>query len=255
MLVVDGQRLTCLEPIGGGTPRQVGQPLPRLGGLASPAGSSPAVRQATERVGRRLRIAPDAIEPIDSRDVGHLGLVRAPGAIVDPGQSQALVGVGRGRRSPLDETHRPRQHQRQRDEIEAVVLEHGLERPRVTVADELEVARRDLEPRHVADPMPAAEHALERPERATGLIGAVHGAASLPQAARRVQHVGVRHVLQRERHAVEQVAGLDQRHVERLAVEGDQRSARAGPAGDLGQQRPLVLVAGQQELPDVQAIL
>ncbi len=51
-------------------------------------------------------------------------------------------------------------------------------------------------------------------------------------------------------HAVEQVARLDQRDVERAAVERDQRAVLARERGHVGQQRAFVLEARHDELPD-----
>ena len=91
--------------------------------------------------------------------------------------------------------------------------------------------------RHVADPAHVEQHPLERRQPAAAVVVA----RAPPQPPRRVQHVEVRHAVERHRHAMEQPARLHHRHVEGLAVVGDdqirvveelrrrRRAARARP--------------------------
>ena len=142
-------------------------------------------------------------------------------------------------------------------EIDAVVLEHRLEWRRVTVADEPEESRRDLEARHVADAVEACQVPLEHRQLAAVFVERRTGDARtlLPQPPRRVEHVDVRPVGERKGQSMEQVARFDQRHVERTAVERDERLVIRHPRADFGQQRPLVLESRQQILPHVNRLV
>ena len=75
-----------------------------------------------------------------------------------------------------------------------------------------------------------------------------------PELARRVQHVEVRHVRERRLEAVEQVARLDERHVEGPAVEGDQAVEPPGERRERVEQFVFGLVAAQEELAGVETV-
>ena len=69
----------------------------------------------------------------------------------------------------------------------------------------------------------------ERAARIVG-IGRAAGQRPLPpHPARRVQHVEVRHAVERARHPVEHEPRLDQRHIEAAAVVGAERAVRFRP--------------------------
>jgi len=64
-----------------------------------------------------------------------------------------------------------------------------------------------------------------------------------------VQHVDVRHLAAAPRQPVIEVATLEQRRVERLPVEADERAGARELARHRFEQHPLVGVPGEQELP------
>src|SRR5262245_35189625 len=70
-----------------------------------------------------------------------------------------------------------------------------------------------------------------------------------------MRHVEMRHLAQRIVETMEQVARLEQRDVERPAVEADERSLRVHPRGDHRQERTFVLEARQQKLSHPQAAI
>ena len=129
------------------------------------------------------------------------------------------------------------------------MLEHGLERPRIAAAQEAGRSATESRIRHVADAPDVEQRALERRQPAAALRRIVR--ARLPQPPRGVQRVEVRHAVERHLHAVEEPARLHHRHVERLAVVGDDQIGVVEELGDRGEQRALGRVAGQQELPDL----
>ena len=125
------------------------------------------------------------------------------------------------------------------------MLEDRRQRPRHRRADELEVARRNLEPgtsprgarRAPGRSSAPSEQAIAPDRRRRPRTGAPDGARRGAAAAA--------DPLQ----PVKQVPRLEQRRVERLAVEADERARARQLGGDALEQRPLVGVARQQELP------
>ena len=99
-------------------------------------------------------------------------------------------------------------------------------------AQEVKVARRNLEARHVADAMEAEDRSLER---ATGVQPRGDRVAARrrdpsrhvrpPEPARGRQHVEVRQVVGRRDRAMKRPARFHQRHVERPAVEGHEQAS------------------------------
>jgi hypothetical protein len=69
-----------------------------------------------------------------------------------------------------------------------------------------------------------------------------------------VEHVEMRHAVERTWHAVEQEARFHQRHVEGPAVVGTKRAMVRGPGLHFGEHRALMLESRQQELPDADRI-
>ena len=102
-----------------------------------------------------------------------------------PARAPALRAASRQRAPPSPRAARARaRDRRQRDEIEPVVLEHRLERPRIAAAQELEVPRRESRSpgtsptrRHVE------QHALERRQPAAALVPARRRPSRLATAA------------------------------------------------------------------------
>ena len=150
---------------------------------------------------------------------------------------------------------RPRCHERERDQIDAIVLEHGLERIGIAAPDESEEARRDLEPGHVANAVISGEMTLEHRQPAAVVVECRtrHRGPLLPQPPRRMQQVEMRHINQRARQPMQQVPRLDERDIEAPAVERDERVVTRRPLGHHPQQRTFVLEARQQELAESQA--
>src|ERR1700738_5243262 len=64
-----------------------------------------------------------------------------------------------------------------------------------------------------------------------------------------MEHVDVRELAAGPRHAMKEIARLEQRGVERLAVEADERAGARERARDGADHRPLVGKARQQERP------
>ncbi len=156
----------------------------------------------------------------------------------------------RRRRTAVNEAERSRRHQRKGDEVNAVVLEDGLERMRLPVADESEIPRRNLESRHIADAVIARQMTFEDREPATVVIErwARNDGTLLPQSTGRMKHVEMRQIRERERQPVQQIASLDQRGIERSAVEADKRALSRRELGDPGEQGALMLEAGKKKL-------
>ena len=171
-------------------------------------------------------------------------------------QGERLAGVARflgTRPNQVDET---RGDTRERQQIEAIVLEHRHERPRVAGAHELKIARRNLEAWHVAD-APGAEHLPPERDERTGLVlrARAADAAIAPEAPGRMQHVDVRQARPRPLEAMEKVTHLEDRRVERFAVEAHDRASALQLASHGREQRPLVGKAEQHVLPRDEAAL
>ena len=66
-----------------------------------------------------------------------------------------------------------RGHGRQRDQIQAIVLEHGLQRPRIARAHESEEPTGNLEAWNISHPGHVEQQPLQRREAAAGVIAAM----------------------------------------------------------------------------------
>ena len=129
------------------------------------------------------------------------------------------------------------------------MLEHRLERTRIAGAQELEEPRRESRSRHVADPPQVQQHPLERRQPA-----ARHRRRSAEPRARHSRRAGCSMSKcgtssSGSAQAMEHPARLHHRHVERLAVVGDdqirrRRSNSATAASSARSARE----AGEQEL-------
>src|SRR2546425_1221117 len=96
---------------------------------------------------------------------GKRGAVEAR-APVNAAERQRLARVFGRVRTRSHEVEEPRRETRERQQVQAVVLEYRGKRPRIAGPHEPEIAGRNLESRYVADP-PRAEHVrLEGHERA-----------------------------------------------------------------------------------------
>lgn len=84
------------------------------------------------------------------------------GALVQPAQRQTLARRGRAGRSLRHEPARPRGDRRERHEILPVVLEDLTERADIAGAQILELARRNLDARHVVEARQAEQRSLVR---------------------------------------------------------------------------------------------
>ncbi len=144
------------------------------------------------------------------------------------------------------DVQQPRRQRRQRQQIESVVLQNRGERSCVAGSDELKVARRHFKAGNIANPAMPDQLFLERPKRAV---------VALPELPRRMQHVDVRRFTSEPFETMEQIARLEQRRVERLAVEADQRAGASERAGDRSQHRPLVRMPREHELPRHESVL
>ena len=100
-------------------------------------------------------------------------VVDAAGALVDLAERQRFGRVAAPRASLFHELHGVRADRRQRNQIEAIVLEDRFQRAGVAAAQEAEVARRNVHARDVADAPDVAQHALERAEPAAPFAGGI----------------------------------------------------------------------------------
>ena len=83
-------------------------------------------------------------------------------ARVDAAERERLARIARRIRSSARQGQQPRGERRERHQIEPVVLEDRCERTRVPAPDELEIAFRNLEARHITAPPHPEDLPLER---------------------------------------------------------------------------------------------
>src|SRR5215208_4235547 len=100
----------------------------------------------------------------------------------------------------------------------------------------MKIARRNLEAGHVTFAGDAAQCLLEYRKTAACRNSVLIFVRS-PQAAGGVQHVHVRQTSEWRLHSMERKARLDQREVERLAVEADNPGGAVGDLRDTIEQR------------------
>ena len=253
MLVMDRERFLGLAPQRRGASRQHRQLVPRFGGFMRPAIAPADPRQAAQRLAVHFRFRADALREFDRPQQRRLGVFVGAAPLVNARQPVGFLRRGRRRRSARDQHDRARQHRGQRDQVEAVVLHHRFERPRIAGADELEEARRDLVAGHVADTMQARDLFLEHASEQLESSG-----SGVPVASGRCRHIrragcsmsrcgtpssghGTRWNMNRV-----SISGTSKR----AAVVGAEGAMRLRPRLHLAQHRALVLEAGQQELPD-----
>jgi hypothetical protein len=137
-----------------------------------------------------------------------------------------------------------RRQRRERQQVEPVVQQDGLEHRGTAATDELEVPGRNLESTDVADPPDAKHRLLEvrQPARPIALLG------HAPQPPRRVQHVEVRQRAHHLRHALHLAAHFHHRHVEgapvvrhqhRIVAEVGVERVQEGAFGGKGREQEL----------------
>ncbi len=209
MLVMDRERLR-------------GAPLERRGRRAAIDAGHPA-RPARPPPRRRTRRRDEQHRQPRERVPAHVAARRltprssyaspravgVAGALVEPAERELLARLAARVGSLLRQPQRVRHHRRQRQQIVTVVIEHARDHRRVAGAQEVKVARGNLEARHVAEPMEAEHGALERRQAAARAassspptLGSAPGALRRlrpPEPARRRQHVEVRQVVGRRR--------------------------------------------------------
>ena len=157
-----------------------------------------------------------------------------------------------------EQPERARRQRGKRDEIEAVVLEYGLERRRIARPQERKVASGNLEAGHVARALHAEQRPFERRQRAAFPLRprkVDERARPPPEAPCGMQHVHVRAIDERRPLAVEGEAVLEQGHIERLAVVGHERAARIEAIANRREQRALECVAHHEVLPHAKTAL
>ena len=140
-----------------------------------------------------------------ARREGVAAAILETGARVDASERQRLAGIARFGDADPRQVQQARGQRRERQEILAIVLEHGDERLRITRTYELKIPRRHLESGDVAGAAQAEQPRLERAER-TIVAG--------PESPRRMQDVEVRQAIARPLDAMECIARLEERRVE-----------------------------------------
>ena len=143
----------------------------------------------------------------------------------------------------------------EREQIEAIVLEHRRQRTGIAASDELKVALRNLEAGNVATTAMAEQLPFERAEGTARLSPLASRRSErapltpLPEPPRDVQHVQVRQRRAGPGKPMVEIPRLDQRPVEALAVEAHEGAGTRQFVGHRHQQRPLVRQSHQHELP------
>ena len=158
-------------------------------------------------------------------------------------------------RAAFDQAQGTSGHEGKRKQINAVVLEDRFERMRMSLANEPEITRWNLESRYVPDSVIARQMPFEHRKAAAVIVQrrSRHRRPLFPQPAGWMEHVEMREIGQRKGQTMQEIARLDQWRVERAAVEADERALRGRELGNLGEHCPFVLEAGQEKLPDAKA--
>ena len=123
-------------------------------------------RDASSRRRERTRREPAGVGETLAR------FLQPAAAQVDAPETQRLARAARRGRALLQHLAGLRGDERQRQDVEPVVLEHALERPGVAAPHEREVAIGNLPARHVAFALEPALRAFERGQPARRLEGA-----------------------------------------------------------------------------------
>jgi hypothetical protein len=137
-----------------------------------------------------------------------------------------------------------------RDQVDPIVLQHGLERTRITAAQEAEEAVGNLQARHISYPIHLEQRPLERTQPASAIVGQ---RTPLPQAPSGVQRVEVRDTVERHLDPMEAPPCFHHRDVEGLAVVGNDELRPVEEARDRREERPLGGIAREQELAHLES--
>ena len=241
-------RAGCRAPDRAGGPASVSATscTPPARGLLEPAVAPAPQPQPIERLGARI----DAGRLRGAAVAGFRAVQRAA-ALEHAAHRQRFDPVAARRLAAAGQPQRAAGDRGERDQIEAVVLEHRLQRTRIAGPQELEEPSRDLEPVDIADAPQVQQHPLQRRQAAPAVVR-ISVRPRPPQPPRRMEHVEVRHFVQRRRHAMEGPARFHHRHVEGLAVVGDDQIGLVEQLRGRREQRPLRVEAAQEELPDLE---
>ena len=268
VLVMDGQGAArLLRERGPGA--RLEQVPPRLGSLLVAMLPAPLEGEMPQRVRPDLAVdrsrVPRRLAEAGCPGEARVGFVPPPEAHVDLAHRERFVRRRGAGRTLAGHAGGDRGERREREQVEPVVLEDRRQWRQVAGAQVGEVPRRDLEPRHIVEPLDAEDGLLEGAEGAARAVAGPPARPSLPvgglpdvppppELARRVQHVEVRHVRERRLEAMELVARLDERHVEGPAVEGHQAVEALRQRRERVEQLAFGLVAAEEELPGVKAV-
>src|SRR6185503_10069292 len=137
--------------------------------------------------------------------------------VVDTPESQRLLAVLHCFRAVGNELEHSRRQSCQRQKIPSIVLEHCGKWAAISRSHELKVPPRNFKPRHIVMAARAEYLVLERSQRAAGAFVAPES----PSRMKRVHVVETRH---RAVEAVVEISRLENRRVERLAVEAHDRA-------------------------------
>ena len=232
--------------------------LPQGGRVGESSGATVAKRQVSHRFGAQIAGVGAAFRAraIDRVEVTPLRLDEPPHSLEDATGREAFPRRHAACRGVRQYLQSARGHQRQRQQVEPVVLEHRLEALGVAVAHEVEIAIRDLESLDVANAPHAEQHPFERAQPAAVGVGpgARRDRRRPPEAPRHVQHVHVREAVEGRREAVEVEPRLEHRHVERLAVVAHQAGRSSDQPVHFVEQRALVLERAKEVLARAEAV-
>ncbi len=185
-------------------------------------------------------------DPSRQRRLVTASPARLIGALPEAAEPDVLLG---GEIEPLRVGERPGHPARQRDErqdVQAVVLEHGLERLGAAAPEIVEVERGDQGARHIVNALQAQDARLDRSEAAVREPGR-------PEPSCRRQEIQVREMLGPGT-AGEDEAGLEERKVEPAAVVGHHAVEVGQQRGHGGDQRRLLVQIAHEVLGEHEPI-
>ena len=157
-----------------------------------------------------------------------------------PAQPQTFACVTCAHRPFFHQTQRDRCQDREREQIEAIVLEHRAERAGVAGAHVMHVPRRDFGARNVSSPCDARERLFKHPQGTSSVTA--------PESPGHREHIEVRHPGERYGATMKEVTSFEDRRIKCSAVEADEHVGIRHPLSNRSQQWPLGAIAGQKEL-------
>jgi hypothetical protein len=241
MLLMDRERFGCLGRDVGRASADLEQLFPAARSVLEAASLPPGERQRTKTVD--LDGVERALWSAAHRDRVGVRLARASiesRARKQAAERQRLTRIASGARSTLRQIQQPGSQRGEGQQIQSIVLEDCAKGPCVARAHEVKVPAWDVDAGHIAGPAVAHQMPLERQQRAV---------IPLPELASRVQDVHVRQLQAEPRKPVKQIARLEERGIERLAIEADERTRTGAIAGDGLEHRTLVREPRHHELP------